>query len=220
MLHGAVGGSFQSLTGGSFRDGFLGAAVTKFSNTNIFAATDNLLLGSVRSVVAGGLGARFGGGKFLNGATTGAFSYLFNDAYGKIQMRRVGQRLYPVRVYDCATVECVARGANLDLSDPGTQAFLHASNAKALSDLGTAASLIIFRTPVSALGNVAARTSLIADVARTVLTGNPALMIPALTGRFAQGVAETTLGITSAATTNRVGIGTGFLIDQAMDSYE
>jgi RHS repeat-associated protein len=220
LLHGAVGGTFQTMAGESFREGFLGAAATKFSNTNIFPATNNAILGSVRSVVAGGLGAQLGGGKFLNGATTGAFSYLFNDAFGKIQMRRVGDSLYPVRVYECATAECVARGANIDLTDSGSQAFLRASDAKALADLGTAASLVVMKTPVSVLGNVAARTSLTADVARTILTGNPALMLPALTGRFAQGVAETTLGVTNAATINRIGVSTGFLIEQVIDSYE
>ena len=31
--------------------------------------------------MAGGVGAELGGGKFINGAQTGAFSYLFNDAF-------------------------------------------------------------------------------------------------------------------------------------------
>jgi len=33
--------------------------------------------------VAGGVGAELGGGKFINGAQTGAFSYLFNDGFDR-----------------------------------------------------------------------------------------------------------------------------------------
>ncbi len=220
LLHGAVGGTFRSLSGGSFREGFLSAAVTKFANANIFSTTNNVILGSVRSTIAGGLGATLGGGKFINGAQTGAFSYLFNDAFGKIQMRRVGNNIYPVRAFECATAECVAMGANLNMSDPGTQAYLRALDEKALSDLGTAASLVVLKTPVSTLGNMAARTSLAADVAKTILTGNPATIISVITGRFAQGVAETTLGISNAATVNRIGVGAGLITNKVINTYE
>lgn len=79
---------------------------------------------------------------------TGAFSRLFNEEAhrndgSRIEMRHVGDRLFPLRVFQCATAECVAMGANLDLNDPGTQEYLTATNAKALSDLGTAASIVI-----------------------------------------------------------------------------
>jgi hypothetical protein len=36
--------------------------------------------GTIKSAIAGGIGSVLGGGKFANGAQTGAFSYLFNQA--------------------------------------------------------------------------------------------------------------------------------------------
>jgi len=50
-------------------------------------------------------------------------------------MRRVGDTVFPVRVFECATAECVAMGANLDLNDPGTQAFIRASNKPILDTI-------------------------------------------------------------------------------------
>ncbi len=79
-LHGAVGGAFNRVQGGNFKDGFLGGIATKFVNLNLRVNPNNAVLGTVRSMLAGGLGTAAGGGKFINGARTAAFSYLFNDA--------------------------------------------------------------------------------------------------------------------------------------------
>ncbi len=81
VLHGAVGGVSSRALGGSFKEGFLSAGITKFTNTNLFKNYKGMIANTVRSAVAGGLGAKLGGGKFANGAQTGAFSYMFNDAW-------------------------------------------------------------------------------------------------------------------------------------------
>jgi len=77
VYHGTIGGLSSVASGGSFRSGFIAAGVT--AGINGTYSTKNEILGVIRSAVSGGLGARLGGGKFANGATTGAFSYLFND---------------------------------------------------------------------------------------------------------------------------------------------
>ena len=78
ILHGLVGGGFARAQGGSFQSGFLSAAVAKFSRP--FTRTGNPVGNAVAAAVTGGTASVLGGGKFANGATTGAFSYLFNDA--------------------------------------------------------------------------------------------------------------------------------------------
>jgi len=82
ILHGLVGGAFSRAQGGSFQSGFLSAGFAKFSGP--FTRTGNPIGNAVAGAVAGGVGAELGGGKFANGAQTGAFSYLFNDALGKV----------------------------------------------------------------------------------------------------------------------------------------
>jgi hypothetical protein len=89
-LHGLVGGFTSRLAGGSFKSGFLAAGVSEALGPNP-QAVDNNIEGAVMSAVAGGLGSVFGGGKFQNGAITGAFGYLFNDALHDAQMRAAGQ---------------------------------------------------------------------------------------------------------------------------------
>lgn len=221
LAHGGVGGVSNMAMGGSFKDGFLSGGFTSLASPVIGTVPGGRTAHVVAAAVVGGTAAELGGGKFANGAATGAFSRLFNgeahDDGGRYESRRVGDSIYRVRVFQCATAECVAMGANLDIADSGTQAYLSAVNAEMLSDVGTAASLVILKTPVSALGNAAARTSLAADMAKTMVTGNPANLIPTVTGRFAQGVAETSLGATNAATVNRIGAGAGLVIDQVVD---
>ena len=80
-LHGAVGGTFSRAQGGSFKEGFVSAAATSFVNVSV--KTRGLVASTVRSAVAGGVAASATGGKFINGAKTAAFSYLFNDAFSQ-----------------------------------------------------------------------------------------------------------------------------------------
>ena len=70
-LHALVGCGIGEMSGGECASGALGAVAGKF-------ATNHVKAGIVGAAVAGGVGTALGGGKFKNGAVTGAFGYLFN----------------------------------------------------------------------------------------------------------------------------------------------
>ena len=86
-VHAVAGGLVNSAFGGDFRSGALaagfGAAIGSIKGLQI---TKNSSIDKIISVgvitVAGGIGAELGGGKFVNGAATAAFAYLFNDVRG------------------------------------------------------------------------------------------------------------------------------------------
>jgi hypothetical protein len=98
IAHGIVGGTSSKLSGGSFRSGFLAAGATAGINGSLGTKGDPTLA-LMRSAIAGGVGSELGGGKFANGATTGSFSYLFNDlahegtAPRPIDWRGIGGRI-------------------------------------------------------------------------------------------------------------------------------
>jgi len=80
-----VGGASSVLQGGKFGHGFAAAGATQALAPGI----DNIMKGSsgapVRIAVAaivGGTISEATGGKFVNGAVTGAFSQAFNDEGG------------------------------------------------------------------------------------------------------------------------------------------
>lgn len=89
--HGVVGGASNVAMGGKFQDGFLSAAasaataMTGLTSTNkgTFGG-DNLNLASRTMIasVAGGTASALGGGKFANGALTGAMTHLLNAEAG------------------------------------------------------------------------------------------------------------------------------------------
>jgi len=65
ITNGVVQGFQNMAQGGRFQHGFLTSIMGKVS-------------GKLRSLVTAGTGSAIGGGKFLNGAASGSFSYLFN----------------------------------------------------------------------------------------------------------------------------------------------
>ncbi|MCF3945758.1 RHS repeat-associated core domain-containing protein [Acidiphilium iwatense] len=72
---GLVGGLSSIAQGGGFQSGFLAAGFSSAAGQTLaITGNDNLLTASV----TGGIGSVIGGGKFANGAETGAFGYLFN----------------------------------------------------------------------------------------------------------------------------------------------
>jgi len=89
VAHGTVGGLASVASGGNFRSGFIAGAAAKGA-TEVGGAAgipfiDNpegslqLARNATLAAVVGGTGSVLGGGKFQNGAVTGAFSRLFND---------------------------------------------------------------------------------------------------------------------------------------------
>jgi len=79
VAHGAVGATGAMLQkGGSWKSGFISAAFTaSLSRTKIFEE-GKVESNVFKAAIIGGVGSRLGGGKFANGAVTGAFSRLFN----------------------------------------------------------------------------------------------------------------------------------------------
>ena len=85
--HGVVGGAMSEGMGGDFQSGFMAAAFTQA--VSLSGAFDKLAAdpttaagrfkNAVAAAVVGGTASVVGGGKFANGAITGAFSRLFND---------------------------------------------------------------------------------------------------------------------------------------------
>ena len=75
-LHAMVGGLTSVAEGGKFRSGFIAAGLSDLTAPN--PNTTPIALGIAISAVSGGVGSELGGGKFGNGAVTGAFGYLFN----------------------------------------------------------------------------------------------------------------------------------------------
>nr|VFK24170.1 MAG: RHS repeat-associated core domain-containing protein [Candidatus Kentron sp. MB] len=84
LAHGIAQGGLSELAGGDFRSGFLGGMIGHgvggwskgvFTGTNPSAVIGR----TMAAAVAGGVSAKLGGGKFANGAITGAFAHLFNN---------------------------------------------------------------------------------------------------------------------------------------------
>ncbi|WP_428309768.1 FG-GAP-like repeat-containing protein [Hydrocarboniphaga sp.] len=83
--HGVAGGISARVSGGRFNQGFLAAGFTQTFSSGIdgirssdFGATGRLARISAAAIV-GGTASELGGGKFANGAVTGAFSRAYND---------------------------------------------------------------------------------------------------------------------------------------------
>ena len=76
---------------------------------------------------------------------------------------------YQPKFFACGSPECQASGANLDLNDPNTRAYVRAMSVKAASDIGTTASLIALINPVGAASVTAQTLSIAADLSRIAL---------------------------------------------------
>jgi RHS repeat-associated protein len=81
VSHGLVGGLTSEVRGGNFGSGFLSAGIGTLTPVPTGKLNfEQTLLGTTESAALGGVGSTLGGDKFQNGAITGAFGYLFNDA--------------------------------------------------------------------------------------------------------------------------------------------
>ncbi|MDC0601888.1 hypothetical protein OAP14_02535 [Aliiglaciecola sp.] len=91
--HAVVGGISSDLQGGKFGHGFFSAGVTKGIGGAFLPGGDNLTTGEIAqgtvvSAIIGGTASKISGGKFANGAQTGAFQFLFNQAGRALAERR------------------------------------------------------------------------------------------------------------------------------------
>jgi hypothetical protein len=77
--HGALQGGIAEATGGEFRHGFYAG----FASSSLGGPVGSLAGGSrtgnmIAGAIVGGTASALGGGKFANGAVSGAFTYMFN----------------------------------------------------------------------------------------------------------------------------------------------
>jgi RHS repeat-associated protein len=80
IVHGLVGGLVSEIGQGNFASGFLSAGVGSLAPTpKDGESIETTAEKTVEAAVLGGAGSVLGGGKFQNGAITGAFGYLYND---------------------------------------------------------------------------------------------------------------------------------------------
>ena len=81
VAHGLAGGIVQDRMGGSFGAGFLTGSVGSYFGSSGKSGNTNEMIGNTAiEAVIGGTISVVGGGKFANGAQTGAFRYLFNES--------------------------------------------------------------------------------------------------------------------------------------------
>ena len=84
LAHGFVGGISSHFQGGKFHQGFAAAGLAQLAapainKLDFIPGPQGVVVRTALAATAGGVGAKLGGGKFKNGAITGAFSRLFND---------------------------------------------------------------------------------------------------------------------------------------------
>lgn len=109
--HGAFQGTVAEISGGDFRDGFVGAAFSYVVGAavldNVMPVNDNssygdILLRGAAEAAVGGTAAAIGGGKFANGAYSAAFVYAFNRVLERNSNSpsQKGRGLHQVEVQD------------------------------------------------------------------------------------------------------------------------
>lgn len=99
LSHGVAGGVMTSLQGGKFGNGFLSAGFSEALAPKIDKLDPQNPVGKtvsaariVASGIVGGTASVLGGGKFANGAVTGAFSRAFNEESTAAKRRRIHEQ--------------------------------------------------------------------------------------------------------------------------------
>jgi hypothetical protein len=87
--HGLVGGGMEEAMGGQFRHGFYAGTAASFGSFGIarYGSDWGVAGRTAAAAVVGGTASALGGGKFANGAVTGAFSHLFNQEMTRKKLR-------------------------------------------------------------------------------------------------------------------------------------
>ena len=110
LSNGLVGGLISEAEGGKFGAGFLAAGFSEAASPYI--NTGNHGLDTVLHAVSGGVASVLGGGKFANGAITGAFQYLYDDAALSEDLE--AQRAYALQIMGLAEDEIQQQMSNLE----------------------------------------------------------------------------------------------------------
>ncbi len=115
LAHGLVGGAFARARGDSFESGFASGVFSKLAAGRIQENISNPYGGAVASVMIGGTASVIAGGKFANGALSGAFGYLYNQCGSGCELARRATEEYYIDDYGClhggSLTVCVGPGA-------------------------------------------------------------------------------------------------------------
>lgn len=89
-MHGVAQGTLAEVQGGKFGTAFLAASFASVGGSAIGMPSnvEQLIGKTMASAVVGGIASQIAGGKFQNGAATGAFVYLFNHAHSVDRFER------------------------------------------------------------------------------------------------------------------------------------
>ena len=182
LAHGAVGGMMSEMQGGSLKSGFLAAGFTQgASQIGVFdrlgnpSTSSGRLSNAVVAAVVGGTASVIGGGKFVNGAMTGAFSRLFNDLNTEKSCFGKCARVYDPKAKDYMWVPAAVAGQSAAAAQTGgTLDSLHTSPAEARKlAQGTLLAAGLVAAPLGSGG--LATFSLLGGAALTVTDPNASL---------------------------------------------
>lgn len=96
------------------------------------------------------------------------------DAQGRYEVQvSLDGRNYSPKFHACATTACSQSGANLDLNDPGTQAYVKALDQQVFKDIGTGATAASLITPVGIPGATLTVLGLLASGGQVVTSDKP-----------------------------------------------
>jgi hypothetical protein len=84
----------------------------------------------------------------------------------------VGGKAYEPKYWPCATAECVSGAQNLDMTDPGTQAFVKALDAQVFKDIGTGTAIATLAFPIGAPAAVLTGTGVMASIGSAATDSN------------------------------------------------
>lgn len=96
MLHGVSQGAISEAFGGDFGSGFKGAFAASLVGGVLQKSKlmhKSIELRTLSAAIVGGTAAAVGGGKFWNGAATGAFVHLFNDEHALSKWHKDRQKV-------------------------------------------------------------------------------------------------------------------------------
>lgn len=228
VAHGLTGGIAAKASGGEFRHGFLSAGASAFAAPWIHenVTPGNHALQITAAAVVGGTASELGGGKFGNGAVVAAFSYAFNQLTSSMRnggrvSKWVGDKQFHPQRVECTNADCLLYGAGWDRTDSETANWLAAREHQTLREflvgVGNAASMIVFRTPLSGLGRAAGFVDFTANAANSVIYSDTGAATSVVVGAGMQRAAGVTV---SASTATRVGVAAGAAAGLAHDAYQ
>jgi filamentous hemagglutinin len=96
------------------------------------------------------------------------------DEKGRYSQRVIldGKAFEP-KYFQCATTECMRTGANLDVSDPASQAYIRALDAQIFKDMDKAATVGTLVTPIGVPGAVLTAVGLLASGGQVATSDKP-----------------------------------------------